>query len=92
MTGALAAVNQSEVAPAKVQASSEPRVEINCLETQVEEGEDFRLIVIEKFDSEGPYKRVSAFWYTNPITADESDYERCTPKGRPAKATSPSTA
>ncbi len=60
-------------------------MKINCLETQVEEGEDFRLIVIEKFDSEGPYKRVSVFWYTNPITADESDYERLYAEGQTSK-------
>ena len=57
-------------------ASSEPWLEINCLETEVEEGEDFRLVVNKKFDSDWPHKTMRVFWYTDPITADETDYER----------------
>ena len=56
-------------------SGSERWLEINCLETVVEEGEDFRLLVYKKFDSEGPHKKMRVFWYTDPITADATDYE-----------------
>ena len=49
---------------------------INCLETQVEEGKDFRLEVQKKYKSEWPHETMRVFWYTEEITADESDYER----------------
>ncbi len=64
-----------EVFAAPVQAKNEPWLEINCLETVVEEGEDFRLIVDKKFASSSPHKTMRVFWYTDPITADETDYE-----------------
>ena len=54
----------------------EPWLEIDCLETRVEEGDDFRLVVNKKFDSEWPHKTMKVWWYTHPITADETDYER----------------
>ncbi len=75
-TGALAAVDQPEAAPDQVHAKNEPWLEINCLETVVEEGDDFRLIVNKKFDSHWPHPTMRVFWYTDPITADETDYER----------------
>ena len=55
---------------------NEPWLEINCLETVVEEGDDFRLVVNKKFDSEWPHETMRVFWYTDPITADETDYQR----------------
>ena len=64
-----------EVFAAPVQAKNEPWLEINCLESVVEEGEDFRLIVDKKFASGSPHKTMRVFWYTDPITADETDYE-----------------
>ena len=64
-----------EVFAAPTQAKNEPWLEINCLETVVEEGEDFRLIVDKKFASGWPHKTMRVFWYTDPITADETDYE-----------------
>ena len=54
---------------------SEPWIEINCLETEVEEGDDFRLLVNKKYQSESPHETIRVFWYTFPITADETDYE-----------------
>ena len=65
-----------EVFAATPKATSEPWIEINCLETEVEEGDDFRLIVNKKYDSgPHPHKKIRVFWYTDPITADASDYE-----------------
>ena len=54
---------------------NEPWLEINCLETVVEEGDDFRLLVNKKFHSDGPHETMRVFWYTDSITADRSDYE-----------------
>ena len=55
--------------------SLEPWLEINCLETVVVEGDDFRLLVNKKYDSDWPHPTMRVFWYTFAITADESDYE-----------------
>ena len=55
--------------------SLEPWLEINCLETVVVEGDDFRLLVNKKYDSDWPHPTMRVFWYTYAITADESDYE-----------------
>ena len=54
---------------------NEPWLRINCLETVVEEGDDFRLEVYKKYDSDWPHPTMRVFWYTFAITADESDYE-----------------
>ena len=54
---------------------NEPWLEINCLETEVEEGDDFRLQVDKKFDSDWPHETIRGFWFTWPITADRADYE-----------------
>ena len=72
---ALAAAHQPKAAPDTVQAKNEPWLEINCLQTVVEEGDDFRLIVNKKFDSDWPHPTIRVFWYTDPITADETDYQ-----------------
>ena len=61
---------------APLAVGNEPWLEINCLENVVEEGDDFRLIVNKKFDSEWPHESIKVWWYTHPITADETDYER----------------
>ena len=63
------------VSAAPLAAGYEPWLEINCLETVVEEGDDFRLQVDKKFDSEWPHETMKVWWYTHPITADETDYE-----------------
>ena len=60
---------------APLAVGNEPWLEINCLETVVEEGDDFRLLVDKKFDSEWPHKTMKVWWYTHPITADATDYE-----------------
>lgn len=70
-----ATISRSEVFAAPPKASSEPWLEINCLESVVEEGDDFRLIVNKKYDSDWPHKTMRVFWYTDPITADATDYE-----------------
>ena len=69
------AVPQGDVSAAPARSAYEPWLEINCLETVVEEGDDFRLIVNKKFDSEWPHKTIKVWWYTHPITADATDYE-----------------
>ena len=55
--------------------SNEPWLKIKCLEPLVEEGEDFRLEVRKKHESDWPHPTMRVFWYTESITADESDYE-----------------
>ena len=70
----------AEAAP--LRDSSEPWIEINCLENVVAEGDDFRLVVSKKFHDDWPYKKIRVFWYTDPITADETDYERLHAEGQ----------
>ena len=55
--------------------SNEPWLKIKCLEPLVEKGEDFRLEVRKKHESDWPHPTMRVFWYTDSITADESDYE-----------------
>ena len=70
------------VSAAPLAGGNEPWLEINCLETVVAEGDDFRLLVDKKYDSEWPHKTMRVFWYTDPITADETDYERLYAEGQ----------
>ena len=72
--GPLATPRHTAFADSTVKGN-EPWLEINCLETEVVEGEDFRLVVYKKYDSEWPHETMRVFWYTDPITADETDYE-----------------
>ena len=78
LAGPLSLPRQSVYAAysASSQRANEPWLMINCLETQVEEGDDFRLEVQKKYASEWPHETMRVFWYTEAITADESDYER----------------
>ena len=78
LAGPLSLPRQSVYAAysASSQRANEPWLMINCLETQVEEGEDFRLEVQKKYASAWPHETMRVFWYTEAITADESDYER----------------
>ena len=55
--------------------SNEPWLYLQCNETDVEEGDDFRLVVRKKYRSESPHETMRVFWYTEAITADETDYE-----------------
>ena len=54
---------------------NEPWLMINCIESEVREGESFWVEVQKKYDSEWPHETMKVFWYTEEITADESDYE-----------------
>ena len=54
---------------------NEPWLWLECLEDEVEEGEDFRLQVRKRFHSDSPHETMRVFWYTDSITADETDYE-----------------
>ena len=72
LLGGPAASRTAYAAPAR---ANEPWLKIECIETLVEEGEDFRLEVRKKYDSEWPHKTMRVFWYTIADTADETDYE-----------------
>ena len=69
------ALHSQTVFAAPAHAKNEPWLEINCLQTVVEEGDDFRLLVNKKFESDWPHPTMRVFWYTDPITADPTDYE-----------------
>ena len=81
LAGLLATPTRSVFAASTVKGN-EPWLEINCLENVVEEGDDFRLVVYKKFHSDWPHKTMRVFWYTEPITADETDYERLYAEGQ----------
>ena len=48
---------------------------IECLETRVEEGDDFEVRVHRTYGSDGFRPTMRVFWHTTPVTASESDYE-----------------
>ena len=66
--------------------SNEPWLKIKCLEPLVEEGEDFRLEVRKKHESDWPHPTMRVFWYTESITADESDYEHLYAERQPSNS------
>ena len=70
------AVPRGEALAATAAGKYEPWLKIACLQTEVEEGDDFRLAVDKKYDSDWPHETIKVWWYTHPITADETDYER----------------
>ena len=53
----------------------EPWLYMQCVEHDVNEGEDFRLVVRKKYKSHSPHETIRGSWYTDAITADEADYE-----------------
>ena len=55
--------------------SNEPWLYLECLDDEVNEGDDFRLQVRKKYKSHAPHETMRVFWYTEAITADETDYE-----------------
>ena len=75
MAAAAFAILLSPTALAAPARGNEPWLKIKCVETLVEEGEDFRLEVRKKHDSDWPHPTMRVFWYTDAITADETDYE-----------------
>ena len=54
---------------------NEPWLWLECLENEVDEGDDYRLQVRKKYHSDSPHETMRVFWYTDSITADETDYE-----------------
>ena len=54
---------------------NEPWLYLECLDEEVNEGDDFRLQVRKKYKSHSPHETMRVFWYTEAITADETDYE-----------------
>ena len=54
---------------------NEPWLYLECVEDGVDEGDEFRLQVRKKYKSHSPHKTMRVFWYTEAITADETDYE-----------------
>ena len=63
-------------------AGYSPWLYLDCVETEVMEGDDFRLVVRTKHDTNDFSKPMSVYWYTDPRTADESDYERLYAEGQ----------
>ena len=61
--------------PAAEAGSYEAWLYLDCINKQVEEGDDFRLQVRKKYHSDWPHKTMRVYWYTDAITADETDYE-----------------
>ena len=62
--------------PGTAHASSyEPWLYLNCITKQVEEGDDYTLQVRKRYSSDWPHKTMRVYWYTDAITADETDYE-----------------
>ena len=49
---------------------NEPWLWLECLENEVEEGDDYRLQVRKKYHSDSPHETMRVFWYTDSITAD----------------------
>ncbi len=72
---ALLTASRGDALAAPSAVGYEPWLKIDCLENIVEEGDDFRLIVKKKFDSEWPHETMKVWWYTYPITADATDYQ-----------------
>ena len=52
----------------------EPNLWLKCLDEEVEEGDDYRLEVRRKGGFGSDIKTMRVYWYTDPITADETDY------------------
>lgn len=52
---------RGEVLAAPSAVGNEPWIEIACLTNHVEEGDDFRLAVHKKFDSEWPHETIKVF-------------------------------
>ena len=75
-----------EVFAAPAQAKNEPWLKIKCLDTEVVEGDDFRLEVRAKYDTDAFSPTIQVFWYTVPITADASDYEHQYAEGQASNA------
>jgi len=69
------AAPRGEALAAPAAVGYEPWIEIVCLVNEVEEGDDFRLRVDKKYESDWPHETIKVWWYTHPITADETDYE-----------------
>ena len=59
-----------------------PWLYLDCVETEVEEGDDVRLVVRTKHDTNAFSKTMQVFWYTIPDTTDEADYEHLYAEGQ----------
>ena len=55
--------------------SNEPWLYLECVDNEVDEGDEFRLQVRKKYKSHSPHETMRVFWYTEAITADDTDYE-----------------
>ena len=68
-------LTQGHTAEAAAPRTSEDDIWLKCLETEVSEGDDFKLEVRKKERHQNPETQIRVYWYTDPGTADESDYE-----------------
>ena len=75
---------QTVVTPPRIAEASgyEPWLYLDCVVKEVPEGDDFRLVVRTKYDTNAFSKPMSVYWYTDARTADESDYERLHAEGQ----------
>ena len=58
----------------------EPNLWLKCLDEEVEEGDDYRLEVRRKGGFGSDIKTMRVYWYTDPITADETGLPPARPK------------
>ena len=63
-------------------AGYSPWLYLDCVVSEVSEGDEFRLVVRTKYDTNAFSKPMSVYWYTDAGTADESDYERLYAEGQ----------
>ena len=65
---------QHRTAHADVTRGYESHLWMKCYNTNVEEGDTFRLEVLRSGNSDSTSPTMRVYWYTEPGTADESDY------------------
>ena len=76
-------VDTAVTAPRTAEAAGySPWLYLDCVVKEVPEGDDFRLVVRTKYDTNDFSKPMSVYWYTEAGTADESDYERLYAEGQ----------
>ncbi len=74
MAGLLATPRSTVFADSTVKGTS-AWLQMECLTTRVEEGDDFELKVRRTYSSDGFKPTMRVYWHTTPMTAGESDYE-----------------
>ncbi len=79
----LALTNTAVTTPRIAEAGGySPWLYLDCSVKEVSEGDEFRHVVRTKYDTNAFSKPMSVYWYTDPGTADDSDYERLYAEGQ----------